>query len=236
MKIKATSESPSRSVALTSISTLLSASISAYQCLPPPLRIVHFSIEAFRWCIAVKATLRGIYEMLSVGWMPHQPSPAFDDVMTPVFDRPLVVVIPSHILEGVLFPLPESLNIWHASHKLLDAIHVFEVWETRSGVVFLQHIVIVRLHTPLLDPTLDIFVLCMCRKRVVAIILEVRLKVTLSVAFPWLSNVIAQRTAGARVCFRLKKRRWRWVENPSLRCFQRLRGRHTGPSLRLNLC
>jgi hypothetical protein len=39
--------------------------------------------------------------MLSVGWLPHQPSHAFDDVWTLVFDRPLVSVILSHILEGV---------------------------------------------------------------------------------------------------------------------------------------
>jgi hypothetical protein len=62
---------------------------------------VHFSIEAFRWCIAVKATLRGVNDMLGVSWLPHQPSHAFDDVLTPVFDTPLVIVIPSHILDGV---------------------------------------------------------------------------------------------------------------------------------------
>jgi len=101
IKIKGTSVSPSLSVALTAISTLLSSSISAYLCLPLSVRSVHFSIEAFRWRIAVKATLRGVNEMLGVGWLPHQPSLAFDDVSTPVFDRPLVIVIPSHILEGV---------------------------------------------------------------------------------------------------------------------------------------
>jgi hypothetical protein len=101
MKIKGTSVSPSLSVALTSISTLLFSSISAYLCLPPPVRNVQFSIEAFRWRIAVKATLRGVNEMLGVHWLPHQPSQTFDDVSSPVFDRPLVIVIPSHILEGV---------------------------------------------------------------------------------------------------------------------------------------
>jgi hypothetical protein len=101
MKIKGTSVSPSLSVALISISTLLSSSISAYLCLPPPFHSVHFSIEAFWWRIAVKATLRGVNEMLGVGWLPHQQSHAFDDVSTPVFDRPLVIVIPSHCLEGV---------------------------------------------------------------------------------------------------------------------------------------
>jgi len=101
MKIKGTSVSRSLSVALTSISMLLSSSISAYLCLPPPVRSVHFSIEAFRWRIAFRGTLRGVNEMLGVGWLPHQPSHAFDDVSTSVFDRPLVIVIPSHILEGV---------------------------------------------------------------------------------------------------------------------------------------
>jgi hypothetical protein len=64
--------------------------------------------------------------MLGVGWLPHQPSHAFDDVSTAVFDRALVIVIPSHILKSVLFPLPETLIIWHASHELLDAIPVCE--------------------------------------------------------------------------------------------------------------
>jgi len=62
---------------------------------------VHFGIEAFRWRIAVTATLRVVNEMLGVGWLPHQPSHAFDDVSTAKFDRPLVIVIPSDILEGV---------------------------------------------------------------------------------------------------------------------------------------
>jgi len=83
------------------ISTLLSSSISAYLCFPPPVCSVHFSIEVFRLRIADKATLRGVNEMLGVGWLPHQPSHAFNDVSTPVFDRPLVIVIPSHILESV---------------------------------------------------------------------------------------------------------------------------------------
>jgi hypothetical protein len=101
MKIKGTSVSPSLSVALTSISTLLYSSTSAYLCLPPPVRSVDFSIKAFRWRIAVKATLRGVNEMLGVVRLTHQPSHAFDDVSTRVFDRPLVIVIPSHIIEGV---------------------------------------------------------------------------------------------------------------------------------------
>jgi len=55
----------------------------------------------FWWRSAVKATLRGINVMLGVGWLPHQPSQAFDDVPTPVFERALVIVIPSHILDSV---------------------------------------------------------------------------------------------------------------------------------------
>jgi hypothetical protein len=62
---------------------------------------VHFDIEAFRWRIAVKAMLKGISEMPSVGWLPHQPSLAFDDVLTAIFNRVLVIVIPSDILKSV---------------------------------------------------------------------------------------------------------------------------------------
>jgi hypothetical protein len=67
-------------------------------CLPPPVFSVHFSIEVFRWRIVVKATLRGENEMFGVGWLPHQPSHSFVDIWTPVFDRPLLIVISSHIL------------------------------------------------------------------------------------------------------------------------------------------
>jgi len=109
--------------------------------------------------------------MLGVGWLPNQPSHGLDTVSTPAFDRPLVIVIPSHILEGVKFPLPESLIIWHASHELLEAIPIFEAWETQSGVFFLQYVAIVRLHTLLLDPTLDMFVLFTRCKLVVGIVL-----------------------------------------------------------------
>ena len=132
---------------------------------------MHFGIEAFRWRIALKLTLRGVNMLLGVGWLPHQPSHAFDDVSTPVFHRALVIVIPSHILESMQFPLPESLIVWHASHELLDAILAFEAWEMQSGVFFLQHIIRVCLHSLLLDPTLEIFVLFTCGKRVVGIVL-----------------------------------------------------------------
>jgi hypothetical protein len=87
---------------------------------------------------------------------------------------------------------------------------VFEAWETPSGLFFLQQVVIVRLHTVLLDPTLDAFLLCTHRKWVVGIVPQVCLKATLTVSFPWLSNLIAQRSSGTRVCLRSRKRRWRW--------------------------
>jgi hypothetical protein len=45
--------------------------------------------------------LRGINEILGTGLLPHQPSHDFDDVSTPVFDRLLVIVIPSRIIESV---------------------------------------------------------------------------------------------------------------------------------------
>jgi hypothetical protein len=121
--------------------------------------------------------------MVSVCWLLHQPSHAFDDVSAPVFDRLLAIVILSYILESAEFPLPNSLIICHATNDLLDAIFIFEAWETQSCVFFLQHVVIVCLHTLLLDPTLDILVLFMRRKRVVGIVLQVRLKATLHVAF-----------------------------------------------------
>jgi hypothetical protein len=62
---------------------------------------LHFDIEAFRGRIVVKAPQRGENEMLGIGWFPNQPSHAFDDISTPVFDRALVIVIPSDILESV---------------------------------------------------------------------------------------------------------------------------------------
>jgi len=62
---------------------------------------VHFGIEVFRGRIAIEETLRGVNQMLGVRWLPHQPSHAFDDVSTPVFDRALVIVITYHILESV---------------------------------------------------------------------------------------------------------------------------------------
>ena len=69
--------------------------------LPPPVHIVHFGIEAVRAGIAVKATLMGENEMLGVRWLPFQLSHSFHDVSTPEFDRVLVIVIQSHILERV---------------------------------------------------------------------------------------------------------------------------------------
>ena len=97
--------------------------------------------------------------------------------------------------------------IWHASHELLDPISVFEAWDMQSGVLFPQHVVIVRLHACLFDLTLDIFVLFTRRKWVVGIGFQVRLKTTLSLAFPWLSIVIDQQSASAGVYIRLQPRR-----------------------------
>jgi hypothetical protein len=155
--------------------------------------------------------LRGVNKMLTVRWLPHQPSHAFDDVSTPVFDRMLVIVIPFHIFESVYFPLPESQIIWHASHDFLDPIAVFEAWETQCGVLFLQPVVIIRLHAILLDPILDIFLRFTGHKRIIGNLLQVHLKETLSIAFPWLSNVIALGSTSAGVCFRPRQRRWQWL-------------------------
>jgi len=101
IKVKGTSVSPTLSVDLTSVSMSSCLGISPYLCLPPPVSSVHFSIEAFRWRIAVEAMLRGVTMMFGVRWLPHQPSHTFDNILTPVFDRALVIVIPSHILESV---------------------------------------------------------------------------------------------------------------------------------------
>jgi hypothetical protein len=48
-----------------------------------------------------KAILRGVNQMLSVGWLAHQPSQAFDGVSAPEIDKWLVIVIASHILKSV---------------------------------------------------------------------------------------------------------------------------------------
>jgi hypothetical protein len=53
----------------------------------------------------------------------------------------------------------------------MDAIPVFEDCKMQSGVLFLQHIIIVRLRAHLLDPPLHIFVLFTCRTWVVGIVL-----------------------------------------------------------------
>jgi len=98
MKIKGTSVAPTLSVVQMWISTLLFFSISPSLCLPPPVRTVQFSISVVQWSIAVKAMLRAVNEILSTGWLRHQPSHAFDDIPTPEFNPVLVIVISSHIL------------------------------------------------------------------------------------------------------------------------------------------
>jgi hypothetical protein len=80
---------------------LLSLSISLYQYLSPPGHRVHFSIEVFWWHVAAEVLTSGINWMLRVGWLPQQPSQAIDDIWTPVFDKALVIVMLSHILECV---------------------------------------------------------------------------------------------------------------------------------------
>jgi len=115
--------------------------------------------------------LRGVYEMLRLGWLPHQSSHAIDDVSTHVFHRALVNVIPTHIMGSELYPLPESLIICCAGHEFLHTIPILEAWEMQSNVFFLQHIVIVCLHTLLLDLTVNIFVLFTRCKQVVGIVL-----------------------------------------------------------------
>jgi hypothetical protein len=62
---------------------------------------VHFGLKAFQERNAVEVTPSGENEMLCVGWLPYQPSYAFDDVSTAVFDRALVIVIPSPVLNIV---------------------------------------------------------------------------------------------------------------------------------------
>jgi hypothetical protein len=101
MKINGTSVTPTLSVEETSISTLLSLIISPHLCPPQAVRSMHFGIEAFQGCIAVTATLRDENVMLGVGWLLCQPSDAFDHVSSPLFDRALVIVNPSHILKSV---------------------------------------------------------------------------------------------------------------------------------------
>jgi hypothetical protein len=83
-------------------------------------------------------------------------------------------------------------------------------WEMQSSAFFLQHVVIVPVDALLLDPTLDIVVLFTWGKWVVGCISEVCHKATLSIAFPWLSHVIDQGSAGAGVYF-CPRQRWRWL-------------------------
>jgi len=99
-----------------SIRTPSSVPQHPYHLRPTP-PVTHCGIKAFWWHITVQAMLRSINEMLGICWLLNQPSHAFDNVSTPVFDRASEIVIPSHILESVLFQLPESLIIWQATHE-----------------------------------------------------------------------------------------------------------------------
>jgi hypothetical protein len=80
--------------------------------------------------------VRGLHEMLRICCLLHQPSNVFDDVSTQVFDSRLIIVIPSDILESVLFPLPDNLIIWHANPELVYEIPVFEAWEPQDSICF----------------------------------------------------------------------------------------------------
>jgi hypothetical protein len=62
---------------------------------------VNVGIEVFQLHIAVKEMLRAINLMLGVRWLPQKRFHYFDNVLTPVFVRALVIVIPFHILESV---------------------------------------------------------------------------------------------------------------------------------------
>jgi len=62
---------------------------------------VHFGIEAFQWCIPVRAMLWGVNVMLGLCWLPQQPCNASGDVSTPVFDWALVIFIPFHVFKSV---------------------------------------------------------------------------------------------------------------------------------------
>jgi len=148
--------------------------------------------------------------MLGMGWLPHWPFDAFDDILTPVFDRTLLIVIPFHILESVQFPLPENLIICHTNRKLPVAMPEVETSGMQSGVFFLQHAVIVLLHALLPGPKRDILVLFTWRKQAVGIVLFLRLRVTLCIVFSWCSIEIVLQSDGTEVCFhpRWRKRRW----------------------------
>jgi len=114
-------------------------------------------------------------------------------------------VCTSHSLRAGSFRILET-SFW-------TPLPCFGSWETQSGVFFLEHIVIARLHTRPLYPTQDIFVLFMHRKRVVGIVLWGHLIATLSVASPWVTNVIAQLSACTEVHFCQRQTRWRWLRH-----------------------
>ena len=171
MKTKGSCVSATLSIDLTSIRTLLSSSISPYLGLPPPVCCMHFGIKAFRLRKAVKATLRGAHQRLSIRWLLHQPSDAFDDFSTPAFNKAFVMVISTHNVKSVYFPLLESLIVWHASYEVLDTILACDAWEMQCDVFFFQHFVVVCLHALLLGPKLDIHLLSTFHKQVQGIVL-----------------------------------------------------------------
>jgi hypothetical protein len=167
---------------------------------------VHCVTEAFQKHVALNPKLSGENEMLGVGWLSHQRSHGVDDISSPVVDMLLVIDIPSDVLKSVLFPLGQIMIIFRVSRERQDCIPVVEASETQSCAFVIQHVVIVRLHAMLLNPSMDICVLIMGRKRVEGIVLRVRLKAALSVVFPWLCKIINQGSAGTVEYFRLRQR------------------------------
>jgi hypothetical protein len=157
--------------------------------------------------MAVKVMLRGLNTILSVCWLPHQLSHAWDDVSTVVFDTALVIVNLFHILESVNFQLAKCHIIRSASQELPDANCLFDAWETQSGVIFISHMIVVRLHAVRDHPMLHILVLFTRLKQEVCFMLKVCLEDTLCVQVMWLSEVIAQWSTRRGFCFH--PRLWR---------------------------
>jgi hypothetical protein len=93
---------PTPRVYSTLISMRLSFIILPYLLLPHPVCNAHIGMQAFWWQMAVKWTLRGVKTIFCIRWLMPEQSHAFDDIWTPVFDRVLVIVIPSYILDFVL--------------------------------------------------------------------------------------------------------------------------------------
>ena len=100
----------------------------------------------------------------------------------------------------------------------------------QSGVFFLQHVVIVLLQILLLDPTLDVFVLSTRCKRGVGIVF-VGLTAGNHECYITRAQQCNRSAEGqCRGMFASASERLAMVETPSLRCFERVRGRETRSS------